>query len=75
MTTFKYSRHLLLGFAITTLIGLGFDASDLSGAEQIFFGLAAIFLILWLTAGAIDAVIRIKNRIQKKLAERNEDEY
>lgn len=75
MTTFKYSRPLLLGFAITTLLGLGFDASNLNGAEQVFFALAALFLILWLIAGAIDAVIRIKNRIQKKLAERNEDEY
>ena len=75
MTTFKYSRPLILGFAITMLLGLGFDASNLNGAEQIFFGLAAIFLILWLIAGVIDAMIRIKDRIQKKLAERNEDEY
>ena len=75
MTTFKFSKPLLLGFAITMLLGLGFDASNLNGAEQAFFGIAALFFVLWLIAGAIDAVIQIKRRIQKKLAERNEDEY
>lgn len=57
------------------LLGLGFDASNFNGAEQTFFAIAAVFLILWLIAGVIDAMIRIKNRIQKKLSKRNEDEY
>lgn len=70
MTTFKFSRPLILGFAITMLLGLGFDASECTEASQVLFGLSVIFLTLWLILGTIDAIIRIKNRIQRKLDER-----